>query len=190
MQTNIKLSRLVMNTGQIAGLPKNPRKWTQTDIDRLARSIQETPELLDVRPLIVVEHGNKFVVLGGNLRLAALKKLGWDEVPCFLLPSSAPVDKLKEIVIKDNGSFGQWDYDQLANEWDDLDLGDWGVPAWNPGGGEPIDIKALFDPSKKAGKEKEMTLTVTIPKDLEEKVEDIKASLVLTLEDFPGCKVE
>ena len=130
MQTKFKLSRLVMNTGQIPGLPKNPRQWTATDVDRLARSIQETPELLDARPLIVVEHGNKFVVLGGNLRLAALKKLGWDEAPCYLLPADAPVDKLKEIVIKDNGSFGQWDYDLLANEWDDLDLSGWGIPAW------------------------------------------------------------
>ena len=130
MQTKFKLSRLVMNTGQIPGLPKNPRQWTATDVDRLARSIQETPELLEARPLIVVEHGNKFVVLGGNLRLAALKKLGWDEAPCYLLPADAPVDKLKEIVIKDNGSFGQWDYDLLANEWDDLPLTDWGIPAW------------------------------------------------------------
>lgn len=127
MQTNFKLSRLVMNTGQVPGLPKNPRQWTQTDIDRLAKSIQDTPELLDARPLIVVEHGNKFVVLGGNLRLAALKKLGWEEVPCFLLPADAPVDKLKEIVIKDNGSFGQWDFDALANEWSDLDLSGWGT---------------------------------------------------------------
>ena len=76
MQTKFKLSRLAMNTGQIHGLPKNPRQWTATDVDRLACSIKETPELLDARPLIVVEHGNKFVVLGGNLRLAALKKLG------------------------------------------------------------------------------------------------------------------
>lgn len=127
MQTKFKLSRLVMNTGQIPGLPKNPRQWTATDVDRLAKSIKETPELLDARPLIVVEHSNKFVVLGGNLRLAALKKLGWDEAPCYLLPADAPVDKLKEIVIKDNGSFGQWDYDLLANEWDDLDLAAWGT---------------------------------------------------------------
>lgn len=131
MQTKFKLSRLAMNTGQIPGLPKNPRQWTATDVDRLARSIQETPELLDARPLIVVEHGNKLVVLGGNLRLAALKKLGWDEAPCYLLPADAPVDKLKEIVIKDNGSFGSWDYDELANNLDDLPLNDWGVPAWD-----------------------------------------------------------
>ena len=127
MQTKIKLARLVMNTGQVTGLPKNPRQWTANDVDRLAKSIDETPELLDARPLIVVEHGNKFVVLGGNLRLAALKKLGRDDAPCYLLPADAPVDKLKEIVIKDNGSFGQWDYDLLANEWDDLDLSGWGA---------------------------------------------------------------
>lgn len=159
MQTKFKLSRLVMNTGQIPGLPKNPRQWTATDVDRLARSIQDTPELLDARPLIVVEHGYKFVVLGGNLRLAALKKLGWDEAPCYLLPADASVDKLKEIVIKDNGSFGQWDYDLLANEWDDLDLAAWGT-------GVPDDWGKVPEPEPlDAGKEK-------IDKDAEVKEDD------------------
>ena len=128
----LKLSALEQNTGQIDGLPSNPREWTKDDVDRLARSIQETPELLEARPLIVARHGGKHIVLGGNLRLAALRQLKRKDAPCAIVPDDTPLDKLKEIVVKDNGSFGRWDYDALANEWGDLPLPDWGVPVWDP----------------------------------------------------------
>ena len=131
MNIEIQVKSLVMNNGQIAGLPKNPRQWTADDVERLARSIDETPELLDARPLIVIQLDAKYVVLGGNLRLAAIKKLKWEKAPCYLLPMDTPAEKLKEIVIKDNGSFGSWDYDALANEWDELPLVDFGVPVWD-----------------------------------------------------------
>lgn len=127
----IAVSKLTMNTGQIEGVPANPRQWTQADLDRLAASIEETPELLDARGAIVVPHKGKFVVLGGNMRLTAAKKLGLAEMPCAVLPEDTPAEKMKEIVIKDNGQFGAYDFDALANEWDDLPLTDWGVPAWN-----------------------------------------------------------
>ena len=126
----IAVSKLTMNTGQIEGVPANPRQWTQADLDRLAASIEETPELLDARGAIVVPHKGKFVVLGGNMRLTAAKKLGLAEMPCAVLPEDTPAEKMKEIVIKDNGQFGAYDFDALANEWDDLPLTDWGVPAW------------------------------------------------------------
>lgn len=64
------------------------------------------------------------------MRYTALKELGVDQAPCVILPENLPLPKLKEIVIKDNGSFGEWDFDLLGNEWDDLPLTDWGVPAW------------------------------------------------------------
>lgn len=126
----LKITQLSQNSGQIAGLPANPRQWKKADVERLAKSIEETPELLDARPLIVMPHDGKYIVLGGNLRLAALKHLGRKEAPVYVLPDDTPIDKQKEIVIKDNGSFGEWDYDVLANEWDDLPLADWGVPSW------------------------------------------------------------
>lgn len=131
----IKTSKLVQNTGQIEGLPANPREWTQTDIDRLKKSIEETPELLEARGLIVYEHEGKYIVLGGNLRLAACKALKMKEIPCVVLPAETPVEKMKEIVIKDNGSFGSWDMDALINEWGDLDLSGWGVLGFGEEGG-------------------------------------------------------
>lgn len=126
----LPVSKLTMNTGQIEGVPANPRQWTQADLDRLAASIEETPELLDARGAIVVPHKGKFVVLGGNMRLTAAKKLGLAEMPCAVLPEDTPIETLKAVVIKDNSSMGAWDFDALANEWDDLPLTDWGVPAW------------------------------------------------------------
>ena len=146
----LPVSKLTMNTGQIEGVPANPRQWTQADLDRLAASIEETPELLDARGAIVVPHKGKFVVLGGNMRLTAAKKLGLTEMPCAVLPEDTPSEKMKEIVVKDNGAFGAWDFDALANEWDDLPLTDWGVPAWkeekNEGEKEHEDISHKIDP--------------------------------------------
>lgn len=128
----IKLSALEPNTGQIPGLPMNPRQWTATDVDRIANSLQETPELFEARPLLVYPLDKKFIILGGNLRHEGAKRNKMKDAPCIVFPADTPIEKLKEIVIKDNGSFGAWDYDTLANEWGDLPLADWGVPAWEP----------------------------------------------------------
>lgn len=126
----IKLTDLVLNEGQVAGLPTNPRSWTKKELDKLKKSLQETPELLEARGILVYPWEGKYLVLGGNMRLSALKALKAKDAPCIVFPEDTPIDKLKEVVIKDNGSFGEWDFDQLANEWGDLPLTDWGVPAW------------------------------------------------------------
>ena len=123
----MKLSALEPNNGQIPGLPVNPRQWTRTDIDQLAKSLTETPELFEARPIIAVPHEGKYIILGGNLRYEASKANKAKEVPAIILPADTPVAKMKEIVIKDNGNFGDWDIDILANEWGDLPLNDWGV---------------------------------------------------------------
>lgn len=133
---DVRLSLLAPNTGQIPGLPGNPRQWTREEIIRLAASIEETPELLAARPILAVQHDGKYVVIGGNLRLAALAHLGRKTAPVFVIPADTTPEKLKELVIKDNGSFGSWDWDALANEWDDLPLTEWGVPTWNAEGNQ------------------------------------------------------
>ena len=126
----IKLTDLVLNEGQVAGLPTNPRQWTKKELDKLKKSLQETPELLEARGILVYPLEGKYLVLGGNMRLSALMALKAKDAPCIVFPEDTPIDKLKEVVIKDNGSFGEWDFDSLANEWGDLPLTDWGVPAW------------------------------------------------------------
>lgn len=113
----INIGLLTGNTGQIEGLPANPRTWTQTEIDRLAKSLNETPELFEMRPLLVYEQGLEYVILGGNLRYEGAKKNKMQECPCIVIPAHTDVEKLKEIVIKDNGSFGEWDIQALISDW-------------------------------------------------------------------------
>lgn len=123
----IDITLLDPNEGQMEGLPSNPRKWSKDELERLCRSIEETPELLEARGIIVVPHGGRYIVLGGNMRVAALRELGHTEAPCIVLPKSTHPDKLREIVIKDNGSFGHWETAMLEAEWSGMALSDWGV---------------------------------------------------------------
>lgn len=123
----IPLRHLKCNEGQIEGLPTNPRQIDEEHLDKLKRSLQEAPEMLNLRELIVMPHGKDYIVIGGNMRLRAAKELGLKELPCKVLPEDTPTEKLKEYTIKDNNSFGSYDWDILANEWDDMPLADWGV---------------------------------------------------------------
>ena len=124
---DIKISKLELNKGQIDGLPKNPRFIRDDRFTALIKSIEDAPEMLRLRELLVVEHGNKFVVIGGNMRLRACKELGYKEIPCKVLPADTPVAKLREYAIKDNNGFGEDDWDILANEWDAEELTEWGM---------------------------------------------------------------
>ena len=123
----IDIEKLRSNSGQIEGLPANPRKWDAGDVKRLAKSIEETPELLEARPPIVVPQNGWYVVLGGNMRLEACRYLDYEEMPCVVMDEGTPIETLKQIVVKDNGSFGEWDTEALLAEWKDLPLEDWGV---------------------------------------------------------------
>lgn len=129
---NIGIDRIQLNTGQLDWLPRNPRTWTQEDIDRTAASIEEDPDFLEDRPLLVVPFKKEFVAFGGNLRHEGCAKLGRKTPPCIIYYPETDEDRetIKRRAMKDNGSFGKWDWDTLANEWDDEPLPDWGVPAW------------------------------------------------------------
>lgn len=121
-----------LNEGQLDWLPKNPRMWTQADIDKTAISIREDPDFLEDRPILVVPFEDTFIAFAGNLRHEGCKKEGRAAAPCIIYYPETEDDRLvvKRRAMKDNGSFGSWDYDELANSWDDLPLTDWGVPAW------------------------------------------------------------
>lgn len=186
----IPIGKLAENEGQIEGLPANPRSWTDEDVDSLAQSLLETPELFEARPIIAVKHGKEYIVLGGNMRTLAAENAGMSKVPVAVMPEDTPIDKMKEIVIKDNSSFGMWDTKELNDKWRDLPLGEWGVllPEWT---NEPIDEDALDELFVDAGEsgDKGERITITVPTEYEDKLEDIKASIKVTLEEWPGCKV-
>jgi hypothetical protein len=102
---------------------ENPRVIKDDKFKKLVKSIQDFPEMLSVRPIVVNE---SWTVLGGNMRLRACIEAGLKEVPIIEVTSFTP-EQEREFVIKDNSSFGEWDWDVLANEWDALPLEDWGL---------------------------------------------------------------
>lgn len=135
VKERINLSCLELNEGQIVGIPKNPRYLKGEEHDKLKKSLKDSPELLQYKPLMVyaIEDG-KFVVICGNMRLRICQELhnegveGFDALPCFVLNKDVPIAKIKEYAIKDNVQAGNWDWDELANgDWEVDDLQEWGV---------------------------------------------------------------
>lgn len=102
---------------------ENPRFISDNNFKKLVKSIKDFPEMLKVRPLIVDEN---FVVLGGNMRLKAIKESGIKEVPYIQINNWNP-DQKEEFIIKDNLGFGEWDWDIIANNWNLDKLDDWGL---------------------------------------------------------------
>lgn len=131
-RTIVKVSSLQNNEGQIQWLPKNPRQWTDADLKKTQESLKRDPDFLEDRPLLITP---EMVVFAGNLRLTAARKLRLKEIPAIIYTPETEEDyeTIKRRTILDNGSFGAWDIDQLANEWDNGHLADWGVPEWITG---------------------------------------------------------
>lgn len=123
----LPLADIEVNKGQIQGLPANPRFIRDDKFKKLKASIQESPDMLALRELLVFQHGKKYVIIGGNMRYRALKELGYKETVCKIVPADTDIEQLKAITIKDNAGFGDWDVEQLANEWDLDKLTAWGV---------------------------------------------------------------
>ncbi len=131
---SIPLSKLRLNTGQLDWLPKNPRQWSKADLDKMVASLNEDPDFMEDRPPLCVPFNQLYVVFGGNFRVEGEKhRKAVDTLECFVYTPETPADYevIKRRAMKDNGTYGKWDYDTLANEWSDLPLGDWGVPAWD-----------------------------------------------------------
>lgn len=126
--TNIAISLLDFNRGQLKGLPKNPRFSRDYRYDAMKRSIEESPEMLQLREIIVYPYPEgRYVVVCGNLRFRACKELGYTELPCKVLDVDTDVRKLREYATKDNVNFGENDLDAMTNDWDRGELAGWGV---------------------------------------------------------------
>ncbi len=119
----MKLSQLKLN-------PKNPRIIKDDKFQKLVKSIQDFPEMMDKRPMVcVTDADGKLYPLGGNMRLKALQELKYKEIPdaWVMLADEWSEEKRKEFTIKDNVGFGEWDWDTLANEWYVEELAEWGL---------------------------------------------------------------
>ena len=134
MKQQVKISK-------VKGNPSNPRIIKNDKFKKLVKSIQEFPEMLKLRPIVVDED---MMVLGGNMRLKASKDAGLKEV-WIEVAEGLTEDQKKEFIVKDNVGFGEWEWDMLANEWDSSKLTEWGLDVWL----NEDDIQELKNPENK-----------------------------------------
>ena len=155
--------------------PNNPRVIRDEKFKKLVKSIKEFPEMLEARPVVV---NPDMVVLGGNMRLKALREAGVQEAPVYI--ASWDEVKQRQFIIKDNVGFGEWDWDALANEWNEEELQDWGLEI--PGFEEEPDFEDLIGEDK--DKAATMKITFESPEQLQKAEIDIQE---LIDRKFPGA---
>jgi len=112
----VKLSEIKPN-------PNNPRLIKDEKFLKLVKSIQDFPKMLEIRPIVV---NSDMIVLGGNMRLKACKEDGLKEIP-IIFADDLTEDQQREFIIKDNVGFGEWDWEMIANEWEPVQLEEWGL---------------------------------------------------------------
>jgi hypothetical protein len=133
---------------QVIPNPTNPRIIKDNKFKKLVKSIEEFPQMLELRPIVV---DSNMVVLGGNMRLKACLAAGLKEVPIIVADQLTDEQKA-EFIIKDNVGFGEWDWDMLANQWDNVKLEDWGMDVWLQGTDinelveDDLNLTEVFDP--------------------------------------------
>ena len=115
-----------MNIKYIKSNPNNPRIIKDERFEKLKKSIKEFPKMMALRPMVINEDD---IVLGGNMRLKALKELGYTELPDEWVKRAEDLtdEEARRFIIADNVGFGEHDWDILANEWDADELADWGL---------------------------------------------------------------
>ena len=193
VKERISLSCLELNEGQIVGIPKNPRYLKGEEHDKLKKSLKDSPELLQYKPLMVYAiEGGKFVVICGNMRLRICQELhnggveGFDALPCFVLNKNVPIAKIKEYAIKDNVQAGNWDWDELANgDWEVEDLQDWGVDCSFLQKDEWEELPPVDKEVKDPVLDKPIKIEVTIPLTNKEQEDEIREAIKVALTDYP-----
>ena len=131
-----------MNINEIKPNPSNPRIIKDDKFKKLVKSIQDFPQMLELRPIVIDENN---IVLGGNMRLKACIEAGLKDVPVKQAKDLTQQQK-NEFIIKDNVGFGEWDWDDLANNWNDEEVIEWGLDIPN------------FDTGSFADQNKELSL--------------------------------
>lgn len=106
--------------GNVRLNPDNPRVIKDNKFQLLKKSLEEFPDMANVRPIVV---NKDMVVLGGNMRLKAMQAAGWKKVPVLVV--DWPEARQREFIIKDNVGFGEWDWEMIANDWPEVE--EWGL---------------------------------------------------------------
>lgn len=197
---DIDITRLEYNDGQLEGISKNPRYLKESEHDKLKKSLTDSPEFLEYKPLMVyaMDNGN-YVTICGNMRLRVANELRldghseFDTIPCVILKADTPIEKIKEYAIKDNVQAGNWDWDELANgEWETDALQDWGIDCSFLNTDEnDTNIDELFEDAQNTeSKAKDIKLSVHIPQELEDKVDEIKEIIKSAVSEYDGVEIK
>jgi len=164
VSTNIKK----VNLSELKPHPDNPRKISRENMDRLVKSLQEFPEMLEIKEIVVDE---TMTIIGGNMRYAALKKMGREQCKAKIV-TGLTEDQKREYIIKDNIALGEWEKTIIAKKYSDLDLKTWGIDLLGASmGKEELTAAILTEKERKeAGKTAD-----EISKALSEKIKTITA---------------
>lgn len=120
---NIKIETKTLKLSEIKLNPDNPRTITEKDMAYLVKSLEDFPDMMKLREIVVDEDG---MIIGGNMRYRGLQQIGEKECLVKIVKGLTPEQK-REFIIKDNSQYGIFDYDILANEWSNLPLAEWGL---------------------------------------------------------------
>jgi ParB-like chromosome segregation protein Spo0J len=163
----IKISEIKLN-------PNNPRLIKDDKFKKLVQSIKDFPEMLDIRPIVV---NSDMIILGGNMRFKACKEAGLKEVP-IIIADSLTEEQQREFLIKDNTSGGDWDFEMLANEWDNEQLEEWGLDllGFDIDADELGDDFSLPDGDKAPFQQMTFTLADEQAEQIKNAIADIKAT--------------
>ena len=135
-----------MKLSQIKPNPNNPRLIKDDKFQKLVKSISEFPEMMEKRPIVcVTDVDGKIYPLGGNMRLKAITELKYKEVPdnWIQMADEWTEEQRREFVIKDNVGFGEWNWEELANDWDAEKLEEWGLDVQDFGVDDETEQKDL-----------------------------------------------
>lgn len=173
MISEVKISEVKTN-------PNNPRLIKDGKFKKLVQSIKDFPQMLKIRPIVVNQDN---VVLGGNMRLKACQEAGLKKV-WIIKADDLTEEQQREFIIKDNVGFGEWDWDLLANEWNSIELDNWGVDNWhNIDDIETSEEFVLPDGDKSPFQQMTFTLADAQAEQIKNAISDIKKT-----EEYKYCE--
>lgn len=122
--------------------------------------------MLELREILVYDTQDKklgYIIIGGNMRYRAMKELEYKEAPCKVIPHGFPMEKMRRIVLKDNSSFGEMDFDALINDWNMDEIS-----------AAAIDIPDIPEPEdEEEAKDDEYDVEANTPKEARSRLGDI-----------------
>lgn len=167
----------LISTSKLRKNPKNPRVLKDHKFKQLVKSIQDFPEMLKIRPIVV---NSDNIVLGGNMRLSACREAKIKQVPVLRVENLTP-EQQEEFIIKDNVGFGEWDWDMLANEWDSEKLEEWGLdlPMYD------APVEDIEEPEDKS-----VTIKVTIDQEYLDIEGELRTEIAELLKKYNGVTLK